>query len=252
MESGVCQLYLSMFVPGSLSAGLDGLTSWEMYRIFGQLNSVQRQTLISGGKIPLVGLGAPARENLTRMVYGPSPQLRVGSADQKTDIMTQMLTMATGGADYKDEPTEVLPNGIPGGGYMEMTAKSEQFVSPYSAGSGDGYAVPQIMGADEMAMLRYVSTAPMFKDFTSQMPKYDQFKVGDRTIYKLTFHLTNAAYVSGSLKDSKLKDDAPIVAAGSLPSDMESSIQKKMEELKKSPLGALAAMGAAAGPKIHP
>ena len=244
MIAGLTQVYLSLFVPGSATQGMDGITNWNMYRIYGQISPDRRQALLTGGRVSLDTLSMSQQASLAEMVYGPMAQLQVGkAADSDSNIMTQMMALSMGGQDYKDEPTELLPSGVPGGGVFEMTAEQEPFVSPMSAGD-DGSAIPQIVGADELAVLKYLSDQPAFAKMSNMMPKFDKMKLGSRVVYHLTFHLTDNIRLTGTLKDNKLGSDAETVSANNLPQNLQDLVSKKMAALKKSPLGMIGAMGA--------
>lgn len=245
MTGGVTQTYLSLFVPGSISGGMDGITNWDMIRIYGQISPDRRQALISGGKVSLDSLTPTQQGYLNEMVYGPLAQLQVGAPGNEKDMFSQMISLFVGGKDYTDEPTELLPSGIPGGGVFEMTAEQQPFLVPVSGSDAD--SVPQLMGMDEMAMMKFFSDEPMFKQAANMMPKFDKMKVGHQVVYHLTFRLTSGIRLTGVLMDNTLPDDAETVAANDLPQDMQDIISKKVAEFKKSPLGSLAALGALAG-----
>jgi hypothetical protein len=251
LNGGVCQLYLSLFVPGGSGQGMDGFTNWNMYRIYGQIAQDRRLALLSGSTVPINNLTLTQQNYLVQMVFGSLGQLQVGNEQGDTGIISQMMSLSMGGNDYKNEPTELLPSGIPGGGYFEMKADHEQFVSPVSA-TPDDSAIPQIMGADELAALKYFSQQPAFAKFAGMMPKYDKMKLGDRTVYHLTFHLTDNIKLTGTLKDSHMGSDAQIVSADNLPSDLQAQIAKKMEALKTSALAALTNLAAAPKKPPHP
>jgi hypothetical protein len=241
---GVSQVYLSLFVGGGMGSGFDGFTNWDMYRIYGQISPDRRQALLAGGKVPLDSLTPAQQSYLTEMVYGPLAKLQVGPPTAgDSDIMSQMMSFSMGGKDYKDEPTELLPSGVPGGGSFEMTSEEQPILSPVSS-AGDGFEIPQVVGVDELAMLKFFSEQPQFAKVSGMMPKFDKMKLGSRVVYHLTFHLTNNIRLTGTLNDSRLPSDADTVSMNDLPKGVQDQIAKKTDDLKKSPLGAISSLGA--------
>jgi hypothetical protein len=249
---GVSQLYASSFSAGALGQGMDGLANWELFRIYATLPIGVRSSMNAGNdqSLPINTLTQGQIAELKQMVYGPLPQLQVDRGDGKsTDMITQMITSATGGQDYTDEPTEVLPNGLPLSGTLKISVSSEPLLSPSTNASGPD-DVPQVMGVDEVAMLKYFSTNPAFAQMAGQMPKISNYKLGSRKVYSFKFEFAPKISSNGHLKDCSLPSDAEVVSADNLPSDVQAAIQKKMEEFKSSPLGAIGAL--MGSQKSHP
>ncbi len=255
MQGGIGQIYLMLFVPGAVSMGLDGMTSWEMLRFYGGLAPESKATLLNGGKLSIGGLSGVQRAAAEQMTYGSMAQLSVDDPNHKTEddqpFWMRMMGGGSGGADYRSEPTEVVPNGLPSDGYIDMKGKTEQFASPVPAPDAQNIASIDILGPQELAMFKMFKEDKAYASFAGQLPSFPQLRIGDRTVYNFTFHLTPQVTIKQSLKDHRLPKDAQVVAENALPADLQKQVQDELTALKKSPLGAASAfMGA--GQAIHP
>jgi hypothetical protein len=77
-------------------------------------------------------------------------------------------------------------------------------------------------------------------------------KVGNRTAYHLNFRLTDKIRMVGNLNDDTLPDNAETVDSNNLPQNLSDLLAKKEEDLKKSPFGSIASLGALAGKATPP
>jgi hypothetical protein len=239
ISGGVGQVYATLFVPGVIQQSLGGMTDWEMLRIYGSLSQSQRQSLIQGGRIPL-RLLPPGPTN--RLLYGPMANFDVERPGQKKDDTPAMIAMfAAGQQDFLNEPTEVLGNGIPADAYLQLEGRDEPFASPVS-GEGEAVGAAATLGAEEIALLRFFGEQPGMEAAAAFMPKLDRVKVGRRKAYQFRFRLTPAVSLNRGLFDNSLPLNAKVVSMKELPAEFQQLIQAKLEEIKKSPMGALGRM----------
>ena len=256
MSGGIGQLYLLLFVPGSIQMGLDGSSSWDMLRFYGHLPSESRTLLATGGKISTGAITGPERASLERLTYGASSHLSVddGTKHAEDDLPSWMQLGAFGGNkanDYRGEPTEVVPNGIPGDGYVELHMTTEPFAAPVPGNAAGVMAMIGVLGADELALFKILRSQKGNEEMASMFPLFAKLRVGERSVLNFTFHLAPQVSLKQSLKDHHLPKDASVYAEGSLPAEFQKLIADRMEAMKKSPFAAMGAMfgGNAA---IHP
>jgi hypothetical protein len=168
-----------------------------------------------------------------------------------------MMSMSMMGSmmqtDWRQEPTELLPNGIPGDAYLTMPTRSEPFASTVGPGESsmlNGYL--GVVGPDELAMFKVFKEDTNMSQISGFMPTFDKLRVGQRTIYQMRLHLPQEAMVAQSLNDNRLPKDAPTVSMSNLPADFQKLLAERVELFKKSPLGSLGAMMGAARGNIKP
>ncbi len=255
MAGGVGSLYLFLFVPGGMPMGFDGMQSWDMLKFYSQLTPDARASLLNGGKIPLGALSGLQRTAVERMIYGAGAQLSIEDPQKKPseDVPAWMSMMGGGSSaeDYRGEPTEVVPNGLPGTGYLEMKGTSEPFAAPMPTGDTSTMAMLGVLGPDELALFKMLRTSPGAEQLSGMFPKFPQLRVGERSVMKFSFHLAPLVSIQQTLKDNRLGKDAALYSEDGLPADLQKRVAARTEALKKSPFGAIGSfMGGAQG--IHP
>ncbi len=254
MQGGIGQTYLMLYVPGALQQSLDGLTNWNMLRFYGSLTPDARSGLFGGNKIPLSNLNATQRACVEQMTYGSNNQLSVDDPQRKSDGQPFWMRMISGsqGQDYRDEPTEIVPNGLPGDGFVEMKSSTESFASPANDGTTPQIASLGILGSDELAIFKMFREDKNYAQISGMLPKFDKLRIGNRTVMSFTFRLTPQISVKQNLKDHHLPKNAPIVSDKNLPDDLQKQVDEKLAMFKKSPLGALGALMGGQKQAIHP
>jgi len=254
MGGGIGRTYLLLYVPGGSPMGMDGMTSWEMLRFYADLTPDIRNQLSNGGKLPISSLTSGQRAQLERMTYGAGAQLSVDDPQKKQDDDTPFWMNLAGGSatdDYRGEPTESVPNGLPGSGYVELKSNVEPFAAPVPGTDSTMMAMLGILGPDELAMFKMLRSTPGAEQITAMFPKFPKLKVGERTIYKFTFHVAPQVSIKQTLKDHRLGKDANTYSEDNLPADLQKRVADRAEALKKSPMGAIGSfMGG--GQAIHP
>ncbi len=242
----VASFFMTIFAPNTLQQGMGGGSDWNMLRFYGQLTPQQRSTLASGGRIPIQNLLPSQQSTLSTMVYGPNATLDISGASQPSDDLfsRSIRSYMNDIEDYRSDPTESLPNGLVGGGYVEVKVSTDQFIRLNGEDGGESFAT---LGADEISLLNLMKDSPMGKMLSEQMKLPESGKLGDRVEYTFVFHLRSDVSMTQSLKDDNLSSDAQTVSLTSLPSGFQSSVNAKMEQLKKSGLAGLFQMGALGG-----
>jgi hypothetical protein len=231
--------YIANFAANALQGGMTGFLSWDMLRLYGTLSAGQRQTLASGSRLTFGSLTPSQTAIVTKMAFGASARLRVDrpGAKPKEDegFMEMMRFMRPDtGIDFRDEPTEVMPNGLPGGGSIEMKSMADNFVLVVGQKGGD---VKQYgaLGIDELAILRYFSEDPNMQQVANQIPRFEKFRLGERTAMDFTFRLAPDVSIEHSLRDDRMGKDAPVVGEDGFPAAFKARIDKRIAALKKSP-----------------
>lgn len=232
--------YLMLFVPGIFSFSNLGNVEWDLLRFHATLNPMQRRGAAEGIRIPFSSL-SPVQKALTnRMAFGANARLQVQRGDKPTeaDPFQYMMSMVgmSGDVDFRDEPTELMPNGLPPDGYLELRGEMG-YVAAAVPPSGEPMAFFAAMGADELAMFRMLREDKNLAAVAGMLPNFDRLRVGQRTEYSYQFHLAPRVTTGGKLLDTPSLRNAPIVAANQLPAAFNRRIDERLAALKKSPLG---------------
>jgi hypothetical protein len=252
MESPGSMMYLMLFAPNTIQQGFGGMTNWDMLRFYGSLSIAQKQNLQTGGQISFGTLNQQQANLVRKMVFGANARLQVldGKAEKTSDNPFLDMARAFMPGDSRglqDEPTEVMPNGLPGNGYVVMNLDKGYFTTVPSDQAAAPSSMFGALGADEMAMLKYFREDPQFSAFSGFMPAMDKFKVGDRETLNFQFFVASNTVVKETLKNDRMSKDAKVVAYAQLPAELRERIEKRVEAFKKNPLPFGQMMGGGGG-----
>jgi hypothetical protein len=231
--------YIMLFAPGAVQQGFGGMVSWDMLRLFASLTPGQRQGLTSGSQIPFNALSPQAKGYLTKLLFGADTDIVVESQKPKSDAfqMPTFVRRMFGGSkgDYRSEPTEIMPNGLPGNGYVTLNV-TKSHVAKMAGDKGFNPMGAGAMGSEELALVRFFKEDPNMSQLAGGfMPSLDELRLGTRTIYDFKFYVAPDVMMAQSLNDNAISKDAPVVKFSSLPSEFQKEIDQKMAEIKKFP-----------------
>lgn len=253
MKGGVSMTYLVLFVPGGMPVGLDGMVSWDMLRFYGELSPDSRTQLANGGKLQMGSLTVAQRALAERLTYGAGANLSVAEPGQKPQEDMPFFMDFMGGSkadDYRGEPTEVAPGGLPPSGYIDCAASTEPFAAPVPGPNSETMAFLGVLSPDELGLFKMMKTEPGMEQAGAQMPKFPQLRVGQSSVLKFAFHLTPEVSIKQTLRDRRIDKNSSIYSEDNLPADFQKRIADRADALKKSPFGALGSfMG---GQAVHP
>ena len=250
---GFVDQYFNFLIPGQGGHMFEfGKSSnWDMLRFYGQLSSESRSILSHGGKLPFGSLTSAQRSEVEQLMYGASSELTIDDPQKTEDVFTPDWLRRGGnflGIDYRGEPTEVAPTGLPSEGYLDLKVRKESFAQPVDIG-GSGYiACLGVLGPEEMAMIKLSRDA---KDTTRIAPVLSKIRIGEQSLLSFTFHVAPQIVIQQGLIDHYLPPNGTIVSEANLPSDFMKEVSDLMEALKKADFeaqdGAIGTNG-----KIHP
>lgn len=233
-ETPVALSHVMLLAPNAMSMGMSGVQDWPMLRLYGLLTTTERGTLRGGKALPLTSFSPKAQAILSQMLFGAGTKLQIGP--DKESALGMFATLGFGRLSlksFKEEPTEVMPNGLASGGVLKLDLKPGHFVLASTEGMEMFGRMMGAMGPQEYAMLKYFSTEPEMAQMSSMMPKLDKFQVGARET--LDFRIVVAADVSQkhTLLDNKIAKGAPLVGPDALPADFLAEVDKQMKLYKE-------------------
>lgn len=234
--SAVSTAYLMLSTPGIMSMMM-GDRQWDFLRLYGLLGPSERAALESGRQLPLSSLTTDQVAVVNKMVYGESPDIQVGPPPKEDETgalglfgMAWQSMGESDDADYREEPTELCPNGLPAAGYLSLGVRSEYLLKP--AKGGGIFEMFGTGGIQEFAMFQLMRDNPAMSQGTP-LPDVKDVFVGNRRILHFTIQLAPDAAIRGSLNDDKVDTSGKPVSVSNLPAEVKAALEKAVAELKK-------------------
>ncbi|MBS1723152.1 MAG: hypothetical protein JSS66_09405 [Armatimonadetes bacterium] len=219
-------------------------SQWEVLRLYSTLNASQRASLKGGSALLFSSLTPLGKASVNQMVYGAGCRFQVGAAPPQRPIGFLMFASNAGNGsidDFRQEPTELIPNGLPMQGTVTLTVNSGNFVMP--AGETSGFAsLMSAMGPEETGMFWGMLDTPEMAQASGFLPKFDKFQVGDRDEMLFTLHVAPDVRQDHALTDNRIDAKAPIVGKDGLPKSFMDRAKVMMDYFKEG-LGPLIQMG---------
>ena len=157
-------------------------------------------------------------------------------ASQSEPPFMRMMSMFMPGQkkDYLEEPTEVMPNGLPNDGYVRLKVDQVPIAKP-EKGMGAMMFSMGALGPDEVAMLEFFQESA--GEIGSMMTEgIGRLRLGSRLNYRFTFMLSPEAGLSKTLQDDSVDKDAPFVSLNNLPPEFRALVAQAKEQIKNSPM----------------
>ncbi len=249
-------MYVLLFAPNVLEQGMTGLVNWNLVRLYGTLSVTQKQGLRQGERIPFSRLDPTQRGLVQKMLFGEETDLDVDGAapagDPLTNTMMKQISRFSGGSegDYRTEPTEIMANGLPANGVINITASVEPVAQAQT--SSTDFARAAMLGPTELGLLDYMKDEMKSSQMASSIPTLDDLRIGTRTILNFTFVVADGVSQKGTLNDDQVPKDGPVYKMSALPADFVKAIADRKESLKKNPFWKMIAtfggMGQRGGP----
>ncbi|MBL8088115.1 MAG: hypothetical protein JNM85_08625 [Chthonomonas sp.] len=237
--SAVSGRYCMQFVPGAMGSMTGGLTNWDILRLYGSLSNAQRDQLKRGEGIPFNVLSQTQMATVRKLVFGAPPMIKVDDPGKETDqddfMKMMVMWMPQKMTDYRNEPTEALPNGVPSNGTLKLNIEQDFSIvladqdNPMSRMMG-------ALGSSELAMMQVMSETKMFAQMAAFMPAMDKFKLGDRNIINIVLDLAPGIKVSERLVDDQHASSAKIVGLKDLTAEQQAKLEAKRAAFRKSPM----------------
>ncbi|HWA83424.1 MAG TPA: hypothetical protein VG820_08335, partial [Fimbriimonadaceae bacterium] len=245
LESEASMMYIMLFAPGAMQQGIMGLVNWDMLRLYGMMDVNQRQLLRQGRRIPFGQLTPEEQTELSKMLFGADTALSAesrqnGAPEKKRDPLTEMIFNQIerfGGGnenDYRTEPTEIMPNGLPTDGYVVLNYSTQPVAQPQTMSTDFGKGTS--MGPMELGMLKFFKDDPNMSQISGAIPTIDDLKVGTRSVYNFSFFVAPFVSEKQTLNDDVIPKDAPVYKMTNLPADFQKQIDDMASAMSKNPI----------------
>ncbi len=248
-DSQVALLPIMIVAPGVLRSAYDP-KAWQGLALYGSLTSLQRQGLDSGGQLNL-GTLTPVQLGYTnRLVYGAEPAILLDGDEPAEDEMfggmMGMMMRGLGGlsddSDYRQEPTEIAPNGLVGPGFIHAKIASDVVFEPTGSSSSLSMMMMGLAGPEELAMFQMMREAGG-AEAAMYLPDLKEFRIGQRKMIDLRVQLAPAASTRTALFDESVPQDGPKYTMESLPAEVKARLEKAREAMNKIGMGELGYLG---------
>lgn len=250
-ETGIAMLHFMLYAPNVMSQGMMGMQDWDMLRLYGQLSMEQKMGARNGISIPFANLAPGQRTLVERMVYGSNARFTEGPAKQEIGMMAMMRNFMPGQQNsWKQEPTEIMPNGLPAQGQLQLNL-TETGVATV-ADKGTMASMFGALGPDELAMFQFMREDATMGAMAGMMPQIQKVKVGTRKNYRFTFLVAPEVRMEKSLNDDSVDKSAQEISIDNLPPAFKAQIQASLEAMKKSGFGNLFQIGRTSGGSVPP
>ena len=213
-------------LPGLMPGFVSGAVNWQMLRLYGSLEPTQRASLLSGTPISFGRLNEAQRGYLEHVVFGAGADL-LDRADQKPEGEEEgFFGMMSGGfgqgprEDYRHEPTELMPQGLPASGTLQCSAADAPV---FFASTGETTLLGLPFGAQEIALFDIMSQEGAGAG-RLELPQSGY--LGLRRTLKFTLNLSPAIVQKVSLPDVSIPDGATQVSLTGLPSEFQAQVDK--------------------------
>jgi hypothetical protein len=272
------QLWVTLLSPGLMTISF--MEDWDMLRLYDALSDAQKSELQKNGRIAVASFDDHARELADRLVYGSGGGVMqlMGSklmidqpkqtdpllGDVGGDVENIMSEYGMDGVDpndYRSEPTEVAPNGIPNQAFFTLQLSGESVIRP-AVKTGDGLsamsfmqqAMPVEQMASMMASYEQMKNAPADQGGGYAQSMFEALKnvqVGTQSHMHFRIYAGRDSFRSGQVVTSSFPG-TETYTLHNLPPDLQKKFDKALKQaeamMKDIPRAPIPAGGGATGP----
>jgi hypothetical protein len=238
IQGGISMRYLRL-APNAMTQGFSGQGSWDVLKFYGSLNAAQRQGLKSSGTLQFGALSGESSAILARIMFGADVNLiterEAARNESMMDNMRNMMRNMTGGQqneNFLDEPTFVMPTGLPRNGFVALKINTETTLMPATPESKPDMSFGAI-GLEETAFMKYMQQDENMARFATGIPTYDLVYQGQRGVYDMRFYVSPNILAKYTLHDNKMDTNAKATAFTSLPQPVQDKVSKIVDDIKK-------------------
>ncbi|MEO7454210.1 MAG: hypothetical protein ABIV13_05540, partial [Fimbriimonadales bacterium] len=245
MKTEVAMPYLTLFTPSIFVDMMMGGRGWNALRLYGTLSTSQKDVLKNAGSIPMGTLTPGQRTHAEALLFGTETGLQVVDPTKPQDEMPSFMRMAgamfggSGGGDFRTEPTEVMPNGLPSQGLITGKLTEQPIVSP-----AEGMMSRMGFDAAMVAMFQFAMSVP---EAAGQMPQFGAMKLGKRTTLELRLIVAPNVEQQENMSTDSPSGDNGRYAMDNLPPAMKAAVEKEMAKMRKMGMPGMGGGGGGGG-----
>ncbi|MGI8923625.1 MAG: hypothetical protein ACR2HJ_06225 [Fimbriimonadales bacterium] len=199
----------------------------ELLRLYAFLSPSQRTFLRTEGSLPVRTLDAAQRRMISAMVYKDVRYkvFREGAPlFEEADLLAVLGVFNRHDVDYLDEPTELLPQGLPPDATITLTISEEDaFYPSHREGEKRTYRGP--MSPTDLASQSFTMSG-------ETVPLNLIGGLGKRSVLKFKIGLTADASIEGVLYDDRVPKDGELIRNDALPRSFLDRVDRHLEKLR--------------------
>jgi len=212
----------------SNAAALFQQNSMDTLRFYGAMSPVQRQIVKQNRPVPFTTLTSAQGDALANMTFGADSRISASRTMSIEEAKTPVIP--------SNDPTELLPNGIPSTGHFTLNITSQNVVVPHRE---NGPMFDNGMTPDELAWRIHSQEHPDPGNSWASDPRnqvdLNALSLSTRVRYNFNFEL-----IDGLSFEQTLNQMTPLqkqVAFKDLPADFRKSYEAAVENYKKMQVG---------------
>jgi len=214
---------------------------WHLLELYGSFSDVERSAVNNGASIPLNALSSASTAIANKLVYGADCQLKTIGEPNKSTAFNPYLYEWTGSneavdtSDYRLEPTEVAPDGLPPAGVL--TAKPTnlpvyKIVTDMPKIFARSVSQLQSRSFTEEGIAIYLARSDVPRYGSD--PKAKGLIRGQRAGLEIRIIIAPTVYVGGNIYQDSFADDAPVLAPEDYPASLTKMEAKAIDYYKKN------------------
>lgn len=246
-SNDVANSRIQAFAPFLMGSMMGMGSANELYRVYGAMTASERQFVRRGGQISLGQLSGSARNVLVEMFFGADGRIMPVELEQAlkqenpTDMANSMFgrgmmfgeMMSAGG----DEPTELMPTGLPMNGFVASQAFKDQYVVSVDP-QGQPVASMPPFGRSEIAFISLLTRNPQFLSETPEAQEFlARIAAGERTQIHLAVMIAPKKGAQGVLSDMGDPDLKNIFKFSNMPGELGANAKADADAIAASPMG---------------
>jgi hypothetical protein len=231
MKTELVMPYLTLYAPSVFADMMMGTRGWSALRLYGTLSPSQRDVLRGSGGFALGTLTPGQRSHAEMLLFGPETSLEVVDPSKPQDELPEFMKMAgalfgnNSGKDFRSEPTEVMPSGLPSQGTLSGALSTKPIMSP-----AKGLMSKIGFDASMLAMFQFAMSQP---EAAGEIPDFGGMKLGSRTTLEMLFTVAPNVRQTERLSTDAASNDATTYAIDNLPPVMRAAVELEKAKLKK-------------------
>lgn len=260
-DSSVLMLYRNFF-QNDMEGAFTGGNNWESLIFWGLLDKGSKGMITNGQGVTLDRIPRAAQTFLYDQVFNKTVTLQTLKSMEPKPVWSNMLGQLGAGRNMGqlDEPTEMMPQGIPRNGYIKGWVKNEPYLIQLGK-SGQRNQLSAPLSPEELAMVsEFMRAMPSEMTGGISEDSLNQMYEGSRTSIHLGVYLSPEKGTAYDVADRTAPDMSKSYSMNNLPKDFEAQLNQVKASMKDSKefqlmvkfLSGIGSMGMGEKPVIKP
>ncbi len=207
-----------------------GPTQRQFLRLYGTLSPAQRLDNQAETLVPFGNLRPDQRQVVHQIVFGPTGMTMIGRGGKSMAIaMTRESGPGTRAEEpvpsLADEPTEVMPNGIPATGILKLGRRVLEGLFGLLTGEGFG----KFVSPGELGLNRGIAQSDIGRSGDMKSPEFTRFQLAD--IMRIEASVQAGSFIKmATLSDGMIRPGSQPVSFENLPESIRAAVQRAADQ----------------------